>query len=76
MWIKRWIIFIGNQGNVESASILAHFAKNAVRLCQLTYAQKNPHALGKEYVEELVDNVDNSTSQGGFPRFYIRLRPP
>ena len=29
--------------------------------------KKNPHTLGKEYVEDLVDNVDNSTCQGGFP---------
>ena len=40
------------------------------------FAQKNPHALGKEHVDGLVDNVDNSTFQGGFPRFYIRLRLP
>ena len=52
------------------------FVKNAVLLCQLAYTQKNPHALGKKHVDELVDNVDNSTYQGGFLRFYIRLRPP
>ena len=52
------------------------FVKNAVLLCQLAYAQKNPHALGKKHVDELVDNVDNSTYQGGFLRFYIRLLPP
>ena len=37
------------------------FVKNAVLLCQLAYTQKNPHALGKKHVDELVDNVDNST---------------
>ena len=52
------------------------FVKNAVLLCQLFYTQKNPHALGKKHVDELVDNVDNSTYQGGFLRFYIRLLPP
>ena len=52
------------------------FVKNAVLLCQLAYTQKNPHALGKKLVDELVDNVDNSTYQGGFLRFYIRLLPP
>ncbi len=52
------------------------FVKNAVLLCQLAYTQKNPHALGKKHVDELVDNVDNSTYQGGFLRFYIRLLPP
>ena len=52
------------------------FVKNAVLLCHLVYTQKNPHALGKKHVDELVDNVDNSTYQGGFLRFYIRLLPP
>lgn len=52
------------------------FVKNAVLLCQLVYTQKNPHALGKKHVDELVDNVDNSTYQGGFLRFYIRLLLP
>lgn len=52
------------------------FVKNAVLLCQLVYTQKNPHALGKKHVDFFVYNVDNSTYQGGFLRFYIRLLPP
>lgn len=41
MWIKKWIVFMGNLENVEYVRFLAHFCKNAVLLCQLAYTQKS-----------------------------------
>lgn len=45
-------------------------SKLYVELCQVTYAQKNPHAIHRENVYKHVDNVDNLFSKKMFADIY------
>lgn len=45
-------------------------SKLYVELCQVTYAQKNPHTIHSENVYKHVDNVDNLFSENMFSDIY------
>ena len=45
-------------------------SKLYVELCQVTYAQKNPHAIHRKNVYKHVDNVDNLFSKKMFSDIY------
>ncbi len=67
---------MGNLENVEYVRFLAHFCKKCCPIMSTRLYTKKSTCFGEKHVDELVDNVDNSTYQGGFLRFYIRLLPP
>lgn len=45
-------------------------SKLYVELCQVTYAQKNPHAIHRKNVYKHVDNVDNLFAKELFANIY------
>ena len=70
MWITLRIKLLATNKNLDFTGKMRYLWNLAVELCQVGYAQKNPHARHVWNVHKHVDNVDNLLSEKLFSNIY------
>ena len=70
MWITLRIKLSATNKNLDFTGKMRYLWNLAVELCQVGYAQKNPHARHVWNVHKHVDNVDNYLGSSGNNRPY------